>query len=61
MDSIRLTHHSNPDIAPEQARDARARAWSYIFACYEQHKAAEVSGSEDGVKGGSRDGSPTER
>ncbi len=33
--------------APEQARDVRVRAWLYIFACYEKHKAAgEVAGKD---------------
>jgi hypothetical protein len=31
----------------EQAREARARAWSYIFACYEKHKTEKSSGGEE--------------
>ncbi len=30
------------DVTAEQARTARARAWSYIFSCYEKHKAVEA-------------------
>jgi hypothetical protein len=36
-----------PGVTPDQARDARARAWSYIFANYKKHKAAESSGGEE--------------
>jgi hypothetical protein len=61
MDSIHLTDRSHPYITPEQARDVRARVWSYIFYCYERHKAAEASDSEDGGEGGSKNGSPTGR
>jgi hypothetical protein len=37
-------------ISPEQARDARARAWSYVFECFDRHtkkKAAPASGPDD--------------
>ena len=47
MDDIRIARRSHPNITPEQACDARARAWSYIFACYEKHKAARSSGGEE--------------
>jgi hypothetical protein len=39
-------------ISPEQARDARARAWLYIFTCYEKHKVAD----EDYVKNAKNEG-----
>ena len=48
-----------PDLTPDQARNIRARAWSYIFHCHWKHKAAEGSGSEDRAKGGSENGSTT--
>jgi hypothetical protein len=28
-------------MTEEEARTARARAWSYILSCYKKHKAAE--------------------
>jgi hypothetical protein len=37
-----LVCRSNPSISAEQARDARARAWAYIFQCWqEKQKPAE--------------------
>ena len=47
MSSLHAVYRSRADITPDQARDARARAWSYIFACYEKHKAAKSSGGEE--------------
>jgi hypothetical protein len=47
---VRALHTSAPSKAAptsEQAREARARAWSYIFANYKKHKAAESSGGEE--------------
>jgi hypothetical protein len=29
-----------PGTSPGQARDARARAWRFVFECYENNKAA---------------------
>ena len=36
-------------LASEQARDVRARAWSYVFECFNRHtkKAAPASGPDD--------------
>ncbi len=31
---------------PEAARDVRAKAWKYIFDCYEQKKAYQSNGSQ---------------
>jgi hypothetical protein len=37
-----------PRISPEHTRDARARAWSFIFECYQNNKAAgTISGEGD--------------
>jgi hypothetical protein len=37
-----------PRISPEQACDARARAWNFIFECFQNNKAAEtISGEGD--------------
>ena len=35
----------------EEARYLRARAWRFIFSCYENHRAAGRSGGEDDAKG----------
>jgi hypothetical protein len=48
--NTRTTHHAHPDIAPDQARDARARAWMFVFECWEQRKAAAKDGSEEYVR-----------
>ncbi len=26
------------DVSPEETLDARARAWAYVFACFERHQ-----------------------
>ena len=39
-----------PSIALEQARDARARAWRFVFDCWEQKKAANENGGEERVR-----------
>ncbi len=36
-----------PGITPEQARDARARAWRFVFDCWEQKKAADKNDGEE--------------
>jgi hypothetical protein len=33
MSSSHITRSSSTSITPEQARDARARAWAYVFSC----------------------------
>jgi hypothetical protein len=40
-------YHPRPGITLQQARNIRARAWSYIFACYEKHKTEMSSGGEE--------------
>jgi hypothetical protein len=41
-------------ISPEQARDARARAWLFVFRCYESRKnpaaGQSVRGNSDGTE-----------
>ncbi len=46
-----------PGTTTDAARDARARAWRYVFSCYEKKKAAGVPGTdgEDGMKGTEHD------
>lgn len=41
-----ITLKSAYGTTPEQARDARARAWVFIFDCYAK-KAARTRGGED--------------
>ena len=44
-------------ITPEQARDVRARAWRFVFDCYEQKKAAAADGGEEHAMKGVKDAS----
>ena len=37
-DAPRTVMRPNPRITPEQARDARARAWAYIYQCWHANK-----------------------
>jgi hypothetical protein len=43
--NTRTTHHAHPDITPDQARDARA--WRYVFDCWEQKRVTAKDGSEE--------------
>jgi hypothetical protein len=43
-DAWRIVVKPNPGITPEQARDARARAWAFIFECFYRHEKEAVSG-----------------
>ena len=54
MSDSRITHPSTSSITSEQARDARARAWRYIFDCYERKIAAGASASGEDAEGGSK-------
>jgi len=48
-DGQHLTIKPTSGITPEQARDARARAWAYVFRCWqEKQKAAEPAPEPDG-------------
>ena len=38
-----------PRISPEQACDARARAWRFVLECYENNKAAGMIRGEEGA------------
>ena len=51
---IDITLRSTPGTTPEQARDARARAWVFIFDCYAK-KTARTRGGEDAMKGSNND------
>ncbi len=45
-------------VSPEQARDARARAWVFILDRYAQ-KTARTRGGEDAMKGSNNDRAST--
>jgi len=36
-----------PGIPPEQARDARARAWAFAFRCWQEKTAKQAPSSGD--------------
>lgn len=38
-----MTCRPHPDIAAEQTRDPRARAWAFVFKCWQEKKAAPES------------------
>lgn len=40
-DAPRIALRPNPGITTEQARDARARAWMYVFACFNRRNGQE--------------------
>jgi hypothetical protein len=51
MSDTRIIVKSAPSISPEEASNARARAWRFVFDCWEQKKAAgEVGGEEHARK-----------
>ena len=33
-----------PGVRPEQARDIRARAWAFVFECFDHHEKEAVTG-----------------
>jgi hypothetical protein len=48
-DAPRSFYREHPGISPEQVRDARARAWAFVFQCYQDsQKAAEPASEHDG-------------
>ncbi len=50
----RIVVKPNPSINADEARDARARAWRYVFDCYERKIAAGPSASGEDAEGGSK-------
>ena len=46
------THHitmtPQAGISPEQSRDARARAWAYVWQCWQEKQDAAGAGHSDG-------------
>jgi hypothetical protein len=47
-------------ITPEQARDARARAWSFIFECWQKKQKAAPASRPDDAEGSKNDRTATE-
>jgi len=43
-DNSASTIYPSPSITPEQARDARARAWKFIFDAYRKKAAEQGNG-----------------
>ena len=52
MSDSRITHPSTSSITSEQARNARARAWAFVFECFDRHEKEATS-----VRGGENDAS----
>jgi len=46
MDSVRVAYRPQPGISQEQARDARAHAWSFVFRCWQANQMAAESTPE---------------
>ncbi len=44
MGNLRVIHSSTASVTPEQARDARARAWKFIFDTYRKKAAEQGNG-----------------
>ncbi len=55
MSKSRITSTPRSDIPLEQARDLRARAWDYVFACNEAKKKAGEENAGGGTKGHKHD------
>jgi hypothetical protein len=58
----RITHTLHPHITPEQARAARARAWAYVFECFNRrngNEAAPASRPDDAERRSSELGAKT--
>ena len=53
MSNSRLTHPPSGSMTLEQARDIRARAWKFIFECFDRHeKEATSTRSEEDASNG---------
>jgi hypothetical protein len=48
--------HQDPDISTEQVRDARARAWAFVFRCYQSKENPAAGPSERGDNDGKAKG-----
>ena len=47
MSNSRTVLASRSDLTPEQASDARGRAWAFVFECHAKKKAARPGGPDD--------------
>jgi hypothetical protein len=45
-DAPRILYSEHPVISPEQVREARTRAWAFIFQCYQDSQKAAEPASE---------------
>ncbi len=53
-----IIYRPRPGASSEQARDARARAWAFVFQCWqEKQKGRPTTSGPDSAKGGSSDSS----
>lgn len=43
---IRITYRQHPSVTPEEEREVRARAWQFIFDCYEKRRATEMDNEQ---------------
>ena len=50
-----ITVKPTPDITSEQAHDVRARAWRFVFDCYEKTKGGPETAPDDVMKGSKDD------
>jgi hypothetical protein len=48
MNSPRATSPPHPDVISEQDREARARAWAFVFDCFAKKKAVELAPESNG-------------
>ena len=55
MSKERIVRVPHEGVAPEQARSLRARAWRFVFDCWEQKKAAGRVGGEEHARKESKD------
>jgi hypothetical protein len=56
--ALRIVSKPISSITPEQTREARARAWRFVFDCWEQKKAASKDGGESEAKHDNNEGGP---
>jgi hypothetical protein len=45
--TTRIIAKHAPGISPKEARDCRALAWQFVFACHAKKKAARPGGPDD--------------
>jgi hypothetical protein len=45
-DGVRLTQRPHAGITPEQTRSVRARAWAFVFQCWQEKQKADEPAPE---------------